>query len=377
MSEALAASRRTFAGFVATSVASVAGSPGHPVPGGTGEGKSPPVTGWTSMGFTVGPGRAKMRPMVAVTVLGGGVIGLTSALELARAGHAVTVVRERPALESVSGVAGGLWFPYHVDPPARVLGWGLTSLRRFEDLALDESTGVRLVEGLLVERRPTDRWWTAGLEGRWREAAAEELPVGAISGVVARFPLVDGRRFLPWLEAECSTAGVRFEDRVVASLTELAGELLVLAAGLGAARLLGDTELVGSVGQVVHLADPGLQRWLVDDDHPDGMVYTLPHGDRVVCGGTDRPAAPGEADPPQPDAAVEAAILERCRSAVPTLAQAPVLSRAIGLRPVAPAVRLARHTLQGRVVVTNYGHGGAGVTLSWGCAEEVVTLVGR
>ena len=114
----------------------------------------------------------------------------------------------------------------------------------------------------------------------------------------------------------------------------------------------------------------------VDDDHPDGMVYTLPHGDRVVCGGTDRAAASGEGDPPQPDAAVEAAILERCRTAVPALAQAPVLSRAIGLRPVAPAVRLARHTLQGRVVVTNYGHGGAGVTLSWGCAEEVVALVG-
>lgn len=62
MSEALAASRRTWAGLVATWVASVAGSPGHPVPGGTGEAKSPPVTGWTSMGFTVGPRHARMRP---------------------------------------------------------------------------------------------------------------------------------------------------------------------------------------------------------------------------------------------------------------------------------------------------------------------------
>jgi D-amino-acid oxidase len=33
--------------------------------------------------------------------------------------------------------------------------------------------------------------------------------------------------------------------------------------------------------------------------------------------------------------------------------------------------------VDGRPVICCYGHGGAGVTLSWGCAADVVGLVPR
>ena len=56
---------------------------------------------------------------------------------------------------------------------------------------------------------------------------------------------------------------------------------------------------------------------------------------------------------------------------MPALAGAPVVSRGVGLRPARPAVRLERDG----GVVHCYGHGGAGVTLSWGCAEDVVALI--
>ena len=52
-----------------------------------------------------------------------------------------------------------------------------------------------------------------------------------------------------------------------------------------------------------------------------------------------------------------------------------MLGSRVGLRPVAAAVSLAASEVAGRRVVTNHGHGGAGVTLSWGCAAEVVRLV--
>jgi D-amino-acid oxidase len=312
--------------------------------------------------------------MARVTVVGGGVVGLTTALRLAEAGHAVTCVRDQPVGETVSAVAGGLWFPYHVEPKDRVVAWGLVALERFTALAHDPSAGVTLRQGLLVERGPADRWWTEGLPS-WRPASTGELPAGATGGVVATLPLVTMPVFLPWLEGRCSTAGVALVEGRVDDLAAVdvgaRSDVVVVAAGLASAALMGDDAPVPSRGQVALLANPGLSRWLVDDEHPDGMVYALPHPDRVVCGGTDV-AASGDTEP---DPAVHQAIVARVRAAVPELATAEVLGSRVGLRPVAPAVRLARHPVGGREVVTNYGHGGAGVTLSWGCAEEVVHLV--
>jgi D-amino-acid oxidase len=45
------------------------------------------------------------------------------------------------------------------------------------------------------------------------------------------------------------------------------------------------------------------------------------------------------------------------------------------LRPARPFVRLEAEPDGARTVVHNYGHGGAGVTLSWGCAEDATDLV--
>ena len=141
--------------------------------------------------------------MAQVTVVGGGVVGLTAALGLARAGHVVRCVRDEPVADTVSAVAGGLWFPYHVEPRDRVLGWGRVAFERFTALAGDPDSGVALREGVLVERGPADRWWTEALP-TWREARADELPAGATGGVLATVPLVTMPVFLPWLEVRCA-----------------------------------------------------------------------------------------------------------------------------------------------------------------------------
>ena len=58
---------------------------------------------------------------------------------------------------------------------------------------------------------------------------------------------------------------------------------------------------------------------------------------------------------------------------MPGIERARVVAHRVGLRPVRPEVRLEA---AGRVVHC-YGQGGAGVTVSWGCADEVARLVGE
>ena len=310
--------------------------------------------------------------MAQVTVVGGGVVGLTSALRLAQAGHAVRCVRDLAATDTVSALAGGLWFPYHVEPRDRVVAWGAAALDAFTALAAVPGTGVALREGVVVDRGVPERWWTVGVPG-WREARADEVPPGATGGVVATVPLVAMPVFLHWLEGRCVEEHVELVEHRVDDLDDVGGDVVVVAAGLRSGALVGDDAMTPSRGQVALLENPGLTRWLVDNHHPSGMVYVLPHPGWVVCGGTDLADEWGTVADPR----VHDEIVARVRSVVPELADAQVLGSRVGLRPLAPAVRLARHPVGGRDVVTNYGHGGAGVTLSWGCADDVVRLVGE
>ena len=298
-------------------------------------------------------------------------IGLTCALELARAGHRVAVLTAAPVEATTSAVAAAIWFPYRASPADAVLRWSAASLAAFTALADDPDTGVALRPGTVVHRTPgPDLWWAPAVTGH-RPATPGELPPGTTAGTRCTLPVVDMGRYLPWLQDCGAAAGIEFVATTVADLAEVSGDVVVLAAGLGSGPLVRDRSGVAVQGQVVRVADPGLDGWLLDEDNPAGLTYVVPRGRDVVCGGT---AVEGATDV-EPDPAVERAILDRSCALVPSLHGAPVLSRAVGLRPGRPTVRLDRTTVGDRRVISCYGHGGAGVTLSWGCAADVVTLV--
>lgn len=298
-----------------------------------------------------------------IVVVGGGVVGLSCALRLAQAGHDVAVRTADPAERTTSAVAGGLIYPRHAEPADRCARWTSASVAEFRRLAELPGTGVRLLPGRLLRRvaRPMPGWAEA-VGG----VARRELSSGPWCDAVSFTPpLVHTGRYLAWLSAAAVRAGVRIERRRVGSLAEAgaAADLVVNAAGLAGGELAGGDAVVPARGQVVHVADPGLAEWVVDEDD---FTYVLPHGDHVVCGGTEDIGDARTA----PDPATTRDILRRCRALVPELAGAEVLRVKVGLRPLRDEVRLERVGS----VIHCYGHGGVGVTLSWGCAEEVAAL---
>jgi D-amino-acid oxidase len=309
-----------------------------------------------------------------VTVVGAGVIGLSIAAELSAHGNAVTVIADRSAADSVSAVAAAVWFPYRSGASPAVPAWLARSLIRFAELAADPATGVDLREGMVVERRSgVDRSWTAAVPHH-RLAAADELPAGALAGIRATVPVITVPTYLAWLHARCDRLGVRFLRGTVGSVDECApgADLVVVAAGLGSGKLLSDDTMYPIRGQVVRLPNPGITEWITDDDNPAGVTYVVPRRDDVVCGGV---TEVGSWDL-TPDPGTETAILARAAALVPALAGLPVLSRDVGLRPARNTIRLERVEGHGVPVLTCYGHGGAGVTMSWGCAEAVAELAG-
>jgi len=299
-------------------------------------------------------------------VVGAGVIGLTCAHRLVRAGHAVEVWSRDAIQDTTSAVAAAVWYPYRAFPAQAVTGWAAATYDMLSILSVRPETGVALVRGreLFRQARP-DPWWSAAVP---RLRRVRDVPPGYADGYEFAAPVVRMPAYLPWLLDELAAAGVTLRVTTVTDLATVPADLVVNATGLGARELAGDTDLVGVRGQVVRVADPGLAGWTLDEDHPDGMVYIVPRGTDVICGGT---ALDGD-ESTEPDPAEAERILARCRDVVPDLKDAPVLGHAVGVRPARSAVRLER---EGGVVHC-YGHGGAGVTLSWGCADEVVRLVG-
>ena len=303
-------------------------------------------------------------------VVGCGVSGLSSAIRLAETGFRTRIVARDRTPATTSDVAAAIWYPFRCGPPDRALSWSDRAYGVFRDLADDPDTGITLSEGIDL-REPGDGeepWWRPAA-GRFRAADPSELAGSYPTGWVFEAPVIAMPVYLRWLERKAAERGIAIETRTVAGLDALLLEasLVVNCTGLGARDLCRDDALHPIRGQIVRVEPGWAPRFVQAGGGTTPLAYVIPRADCTVLGGTQDV---GSWDL-TPDPETAEAIRARCTALVPGLARAEVRSHAVGLRPGRPEVRLETVVTSGGVVIHNYGHGGGGVTLSWGCAEEV------
>lgn len=307
-------------------------------------------------------------------VVGCGVIGLTAAISLREAGLDVGIVAAGLPPSTTSSVAAAIWYPYKAYPEDLVLSWGSRSYEVLGELSSVPETGVLMREGVELHREQVpDPWWAEAVPSV-RRCRGGELPPGYVAGHAFTAPIVEMPVYLSYLMNRFVEAGGNVEVRTLSSLEDVAfdSRVVVNCVGLGARGLVGDASMHPIRGQVVRVQNPGLDRFALDDENPEGVTYIVPRSDDCILGGS---ADDGVWDL-QSDPETASGILERCARLEPRLAGAEVLEHKVGLRPGRREIRLEREeSRNGVTLVHNYGHGGSGVTLSWGCAEETLRLV--
>ncbi|MDX3242963.1 FAD-dependent oxidoreductase [Streptomyces sp. ME18-1-4] len=306
-------------------------------------------------------------------VIGAGVIGLTTAVRLAEAGRDVRVDAELLPGATTSAAAGASWDPFLAEPADLVERWSRETLLALLELGADDRTGVRLVEGTHESRLPRDEpAWASWVDASPCEQG--DLRPGYVEGWRYRAPVVDMPTYLDHLVDRLVKAGGRLRQRRYASLEEALPEapVIVNCTGTGSRALVDDPSVQAVRGQLVVVENPGIGTFFCDDT-PDAeeLTYIYPHSDVVILGGT----SDWDSWDLRPDAAAALDIVRRCVAVEPALADAAVIAHRVGLRPVRPRVRLETEHRDGTLLLHNYGHGGAGLTLSWGCAREAADLL--
>jgi len=337
-----------------------------------------------------------------VAIVGAGVSGLTCGVIFAEHGCRTAIFAKETGQQTTSAVAAAIWFPYDAEPTEKVIPWALETFDVFADLARVPGTGISMIElrqfsrsgkiqipdwaiPLGAQRLPVlipsvvEGSRCAGFKVSPRDPSTSRASAGSArddhsfaSGFSMTVPLTDTTIYLDYLAARFRKIGgeihanVRFEEL---EDVDPRFDLVINCAGIGARELVQDIDLEPHRGQVTIVPRiESLSCAIVCDDAP--LMYAIPRSNDCVFGGTNDLSDNLAVDP-----ATTQQIVVEC-SRVLNIEKPRILAERVGLRPFRRSgVRLEPDQLPDRrTVIHNYGHGGAGFTLSWGCAREVLEM---
>lgn len=324
-----------------------------------------------------------------VAILGGGIIGLCCAIQIKEEWPEVNVsiISEAFTPQTTGCGSAGLWGPYLMGdtPVKKVNKWSMKMHEFLKKIWLSGDSveaGVCLIPVIRLStgEKPVEDAWRSIVYG-CRDMTASELHAYSkllsknfTSGLHFVSYTSEPIKLLPYLEKKFLALGGSLIQKKIIDLDDFIGQstydIVVNCVGLGALQLINDKTVHPIRGQVARVRANWVYQVVLDES--DDGNYIIPNMDTVVLGGTHQVGdfnlnvCPVDKE----------FIMKGCQKYLPGLEHAQQQFDWVGLRPGRNEVRLEMEiTDNKKVLIHNYGHGGCGVTLSWGCAAEVVELL--
>lgn len=333
-----------------------------------------------------------------LTVIGGGVIGLTCALAALDAGHRVRVCDAGPAGRAAHVAAGMLGSLGEGHPGEdELLTRSAASVRRWPALIdrLGDPGVLAARDSLFVAATAADaahlRTLAEFVWARQPRAHDDLRPVDpdeircletALSSrihsgyLAAGEGAIDNRRLLVRLREAVIAAGGEVIDRRVDDLADIADGQILVAAGLGTRSLVSGIALHAAKGEVLRLratawSVPPPARVIRARMH-GRSVYLVPRADGIVVGATQY--EPFDESSTLPETGGVTDLLTDATDLMPALRTYELVEAGAGLRPMTAEGLPVIGRIDDRVLVAT-GHGRNGILLAPWTADRVLELL--
>lgn len=307
-----------------------------------------------------------------ILIIGAGVSGLSTGILLLKKGYSVKIWAKDLPPNTTSDKAAAFWYPVFCNPKDKVIKWSKDTLEYLKENVLkDKSSGCFYIKFTDVsEKKLGPPWWEGAID--YQHAQESELPEGYVDGYVLNAVMMDTTFYMPYLVNLFKELGGTIVQKEIKNIDEALEnhEIVINCTGLGSKELLNDEKLYPLRAQVIKVKKNGVADAMADEDGSNSLAYILPRKSDIVLGGTAQKSWDDQIDEQDTKD-----ILRKTEALNPSLKGAEIIKISVGFRPARSEVRLEKEMRNGKTLIHNYGHGGSGFTISWGCAMEVVRLV--